>query len=207
MLAFPPASSWSTGFTAPKRNEILERCATPIVPRLYLSDLYTAKQEDVLLELGITHIISAMEYVPNLPLSIPHNRRLHVDIHDHSDADVLQHLDRTTEYIKNVLSESPDNKVLVHCFQGVSRSATIVGAYIIATSERKMTADEAIIFIQSKRSIVSPNLGFRSQLAIYASRFVGSKSKPKSDRKSPSRRPFLGAILKERIRLLTSTQD
>jgi hypothetical protein len=36
-----------------------------------------------------------------------------VNIHDRPDTDVLQHLDQTTEYIRNVLSESPDNKVLV----------------------------------------------------------------------------------------------
>jgi hypothetical protein len=70
-----------------------------------------------------------------------------------------------------------------------------------------MIADEAISFIQSKRSIVCPNPSFRSQLDIYASRFMGTKSKPKSDKKPSSRRPFLGAILKERIRQLTSTQD
>jgi atypical dual specificity phosphatase len=95
----------------------------------------------------------------------------------------------------------------VHCFQGVSRSATIVCAYLIATSDRKMTVDEAISFIQSKRGIACPNTGFRSQLEIYASRFMGTKSKPKSERKSALHRPFLGAILKERICQLTSTQD
>ena len=114
MLAFPPSSSWGPGLTCtlPTRKSF-ERCATLILPRLYLSDLATAKQEATLLELGITHVISAMEYAPNLPQSIPDERRLHVNIADRPDANVLQHLDETTEYIRQVLSESPENKVLV----------------------------------------------------------------------------------------------
>lgn len=56
----------------------------------------------------------------------------------------------------------------VHCFQGVSRSATVVCAYLI--SNAGMTAMESITFVQSKRKIVSPNNGFRKQLYLYATR-------------------------------------
>lgn len=55
---------------------------------------------------------------------------------------------------------------------GISRSATVVCAYVVATSG--MTAHEAIDLAQSKRGIVSPNLGFRVQLEEYALRFVGA---------------------------------
>jgi atypical dual specificity phosphatase len=61
----------------------------------------------------------------------------------------------------------------VHCLQGISRSATVVCAYIIATADTSMTASEAIAFVQNKRWIVCPNIGFRAQLESYATRFVG----------------------------------
>lgn len=55
---------------------------------------------------------------------------------------------------------------------GVSRSATVVCAYLVATMS--MTAPESISFVQSKRGIVCPNLGFRHQLEAYEERCNGS---------------------------------
>ena len=54
---------------------------------------------------------------------------------------------------------------------GVSRSATVVWAYLVATTS--MGVDEALDFIIQKRSIVCPNLGFRLQMETYATKFCG----------------------------------
>jgi len=51
---------------------------------------------------------------------------------------------------------------------GISRSATVVSAYMIAT--KKITSAEAIAYVQKKRPVVSPNLGFRQQLDTFASK-------------------------------------
>lgn len=48
---------------------------------------------------------------------------------------------------------------LVHCYGGVSRSATIVIAYLM--SEHKMGMFEALNFVKVKRSAVFPNPGFQ----------------------------------------------
>jgi hypothetical protein len=40
-----------------------------------------------------------------------------------------------------------------------------------------MTAAEAIDFVRAKRGIVSPNPGFRTQLATYSEQFVGNRAK------------------------------
>ena len=67
----------------------------------------------------------------------------------------------------------------VHCLMGISRSATVVCAYLVATSS--MLAHEAIDFVISKRSIVCPNLGFRNQLETYASRFYAGGAKANAE--------------------------
>ena len=59
---------------------------------------------------------------------------------------------------------------------GISRSATVVCAYLIATTN--LSAVESIAHVQSLRGIVCPNLGFRQQLGEYAARYV--EDKPKS---------------------------
>ena len=54
---------------------------------------------------------------------------------------------------------------------GISRSATIVCAYLIATM--RMTPDEALAAVREKREVVSPNIGFLRQLEEYYIRLHG----------------------------------
>ncbi len=55
---------------------------------------------------------------------------------------------------------------------GISRSTTVVLAYLIATT--KMTPHEALATVRSKRTIVRPNRGFMSQLQEYYSKCSNS---------------------------------
>lgn len=122
MLSFP-APQWNTVET-PKVTKSKERrppgsrfgrTASLIVPRVYLSDYFTAQDADELVRLGITHVISAIEYEPAIPGCIPEERRLHVRLPDTSSADILVYLNGTTEFITSALAENETNKVLVRC--------------------------------------------------------------------------------------------
>lgn len=59
-------------------------------------------------------------------------------------------------------------KVLVHCHAGISRSATICMAYLMAT--RKLRMEEAYEFVKTRRRVVSPNFNFMGQLLNFESR-------------------------------------
>ncbi|MEQ2214378.1 hypothetical protein XENOCAPTIV_004021 [Xenoophorus captivus] len=52
--------------------------------------------------------------------------------------------------------------VLVHCQAGVSRSATVVIAYLM--KHTLMTMTDAYKYVRSRRPVVSPNLNFMGQL-------------------------------------------
>ncbi|KAI0093701.1 protein-tyrosine phosphatase-like protein [Irpex rosettiformis] len=142
----------------------MRNAASLILPRLYLSSYTTATNAAELEAIGITHIISVMDFTPK-PCP-PHIKRLHVKLEDTFSADILRHLEGTTEFIRYALQENESNKVLVHCIMGISRSTTVVCAYLIASN--RMTAQDALEFVVKQRSIASPNSGFRAQLEIYA---------------------------------------
>ena len=71
----------------------------------------------------------------------------------------------SVNFIRDAIESSEQNKVLVHCKHGQSRSASIVAAWLIAT--QGMTVEEAITYLKSCRPKVNPNLGFRMQLDTF----------------------------------------
>ncbi|KAJ3517746.1 hypothetical protein NLJ89_g302 [Agrocybe chaxingu] len=180
MLSFP-AQNWDKALSTTRvqlrgYNKAFGRVASEINPRLYLSDYWTARDAEKLAELGITHVISVIDLKPDIPEVIPHDQRLHIPIVDNSDADIREHLDTTTAFIASAFAENETNKVLVHCMQGISRSATVVCAYLVATTS--LTSSGSIAHVQSLRGIVCPNMGFRRQLDDYATQFVKLKKCP-----------------------------
>lgn len=75
------------------------------------------------------------------------------------------------------IGTTPRPRILIHCWQGVSRSPSIVAAYYIKahcsssshayTHTSGITAEKAIDFIRSRRPCVNPNQGFIRQLRQY----------------------------------------
>jgi len=207
MLAFPTQSQWQTAAIAHLRSATYNdsdpksrRTANLILPRLYISDFFTARNETEMTKLGITHMISVMEHTPTG--TMPNMVRHFVPIADRWNANILKYLDGTTEFIRAALAENEDNKVLVHCFQGISRSATVVCAYVIAQAANGMTAAEAIDLVREKRNIICPNDGFRTQLAAYSRRFVGKRGNPTAEKAHPAtgRSSKISEGIAERIR-------
>ena len=80
------------------------------------------------------------------------------------------------------MSVSADNakarggKVLVHCFAGVSRSASVTIAYFIHSYH--MTVNEAYEAVRTKRGCISPNLNFLGQLQSFYESVSASWTSP-----------------------------
>lgn len=66
------------------------------------------------------------------------------------------------EFIETNIKET---NVLVHCFAGVSRSATAVIAYLMKTNG--WTFDKSLSFCRTRRKVTNPNPGFMRQLLMY----------------------------------------
>lgn len=61
--------------------------------------------------------------------------------------------------------KSISGNVFVHCLMGVSRSVTIIVAYLITVTD--MQLDKAHDFVRARRFFANPNFGFREQLKRY----------------------------------------
>ncbi|EIN07020.1 phosphotyrosine protein [Punctularia strigosozonata HHB-11173 SS5] len=141
--------------------------ASEIIPRLYISDISAAENPAVLRALGITHVLSAMRGTVALPPagSWPLMRAMQVQLEDNPFAELAAHLPATTAFVREALRD-PSARVLVHCVQGVSRSASVVCAFLIA--HYGWSPAQAVQYVKSKRASAEPNFGFVGQLQEYA---------------------------------------
>ncbi|KAF7378167.1 hypothetical protein MSAN_00241200 [Mycena sanguinolenta] len=83
-----------------------------------------------------------------------------IDIRDKESVDLRPHLEAACVYIERALKRGEG--VLVHCQQGVSRSPSIVIAYLIRN--HGMSYDAALAFVRRKRACAKPNPGFARAL-------------------------------------------
>ncbi|XP_060517754.1 dual specificity protein phosphatase MPK-4-like [Cylas formicarius] len=134
-----------------------------IEDHLFLGSLAAAKDIATLNRLKITHIITIDTCpLPRNILELSHVVLKYIQLSDEPKEDLLSYLDETDSFIKEGLGKG---NVLIHCYFGVSRSATVVIAYIMKKYE--LTYTEAFEKVKAKRRIVFPNKGFVSQLKLY----------------------------------------
>lgn len=137
--------------------------ASEIIPRLYIADMYTATDDLTLESLGITHIVAVVQ----LPRPCPANlKQICLPLADEPWQHINHHLDRAVEWIKDAMDADENAKVMVHCMCGMSRSPSVVIAYIMATQESP-SLTETLAQVKAKRRIVDPNWGFMKQLKDY----------------------------------------
>ena len=145
-----------------------------IVPGLDLGDFASACNKDILKKQNFTHIVTAILGVDEM---YPDDfRYLTLPLRDVRSETIFTTFTDSSEFISNALESG--GKVLVHCVCGVSRSATLVAAYLI--KEYGMNCNQAIDYIHSKRNIVNPNSGFKRQLQRYDAIIHGKKQRRQS---------------------------
>ncbi len=86
-----------------------------------------------------------------------------IHIIDEPDSDLKQHFQECIEFIDRIVKS--EKRIYVHCAQGVSRSASAVLAYMMAT--KKISLDEATKLVSAKRPCIHPNDGFIAQLKLF----------------------------------------
>ncbi|CAL8464986.1 g4521 [Coccomyxa elongata] len=109
-----------------------------------------------------THVLTVMDD-PGIPFPQTMRSHLVIPLDDVPSANILDHFPKGISFIRSALAES--GMLYVHCAAGVSRSATMVSAYLMATEG--LTPEQAISAIKKARPIVNPNSGFLIQLQLF----------------------------------------
>ncbi|XP_070801188.1 dual specificity protein phosphatase 13B-like [Pituophis catenifer annectens] len=134
-------------------------------PNLYLGDAWAARSKSILQSIGITHILNAADGPYNINTGARYYRDLPIQYYgvqafDDNSFDISVFFHEAADFIHKALNTA-GGKVFVHCAMGLSRSATLVLAYLMI--HENLTLVEALKSVDSHRGIC-PNTGFLSQL-------------------------------------------
>ncbi|XP_051734455.1 dual specificity protein phosphatase 10 isoform X3 [Ctenopharyngodon idella] len=133
---------------------------SPILPFLFLGNERDAQDLDLLLRLNIGFVVNVTTHLPLYHLDTGLVRYKRLPATDNSKQNLRQYFEEVFEFIEE--AHQCGRGVLVHCQAGVSRSATIVIAYLM--KHTLMTMTDAYKYVRGRRPIVSPNLNFMGQL-------------------------------------------
>eukprot|EP01084_Bolivina_argentea_P306147 528968_1 len=140
-----------------KDNEEIDKITDHVYPSqiiddwLYLGSAYHARDLHILKKLGITHVLNVTNNVKNyfggqfIYAQLPLN--------DIGNDAIYNYFEATKEFINqcNPSFGNEDKKIFVHCAVGMSRSATIIIAYLISNYvELKQTDQNRLDFIKHK---------------------------------------------------------
>lgn len=131
-----------------------------ILERLYLGSSLEARDRDWLESKKVTHILNVAKELPEyFPGDFVYKK---LPFEDRENFKMCKYF---TE-ILNFLDKAMENGiVLVHCMMGISRSAASVILYLMV--RKGHTYASARRFVKARRSFISPNKGFITQLINY----------------------------------------
>jgi hypothetical protein len=130
-----------------------------IIDNIFLGSESSAISLEGLSSRRITRVLIVAAFCePRFPEAIEY-KQMCVD--DSPTEDIKRFFEEAFAYIQ----KDPSTNTLVHCISGISRSATIVIAYLMRY--KSMNMQDAWLFTRRMRSIVHPNSGFQRQLLEY----------------------------------------
>lgn len=186
----------STTHTGMGWVDLIPRCGP-----LYIGGLYALYQTDLIRSANITHVLSVIDYDPDLRGRFPDLalKGMHIDAQDHPNENLLKDFERVVRWIDGALTGMKDGEgedkggVFVHCAMGKSRSATMAVAYLMW--KFKVGAKEALEQVCEGRPVCEPNPGFLEQLDVWGRMCkAGSEGERKKVYEEWERTRFVGEV-------------
>ncbi|KAI0642554.1 hypothetical protein C8Q79DRAFT_982660 [Trametes meyenii] len=131
-----------------------------VIPNLWIGDLPSALNAENLKAHNIRSVLTAMRGRVSINETFVRHQ---INIDDTENSDILQHFVPAITFIQAELDK--EHGILVHCQAGMSRSVSIVAAYLMVS--QGSDPDGALDVIRKVRPEVQPNEGFMRQLEIF----------------------------------------
>ena len=135
--------------------------------KLYLGDMFDANDADMIKNKNISCIICVAERLKIINTN-PSVKVYNYELSDDYNCNISLYFDEIGEIIKK------ENSVLVNCAAGVSRSATIVLAYIM--KYYNLDLKTAFLLVRKRRERICPNKKFMEYLLDYELSLFGKNS-------------------------------
>ncbi|XP_071688622.1 protein-tyrosine-phosphatase MKP1-like [Rutidosis leptorrhynchoides] len=146
-----------------------------IIDHVFLGSDYVAKNLDVLRENGITHVLNCVGFVcPEYFKKDLEYKTLWLQ--DTPSEDITSILYDVFDYFEDVREQK--GRIFVHCCKGVSRSTSLVIAYLMWV--QRFSFEEALQQVKTARGVTDPNMGFACQLLNCQKRVHNAPMSPKS---------------------------
>jgi dual specificity phosphatase 12 len=138
-----------------------------ITDNIYLGDIVAAGNISLLKKYNINVVISCIfeKYERDIEISY-----YDFPIEDNRNEDIYSIFVKTNE----IISKNRDKNILIHCQNAVSRSVTILLAYLLFTGINLKDGIEKIRRI--RKTFTRPNIGFSRSLLKYESELFGKNS-------------------------------
>jgi len=135
--------------------------ATKIYKYLRVSGDWVARNKELLLDSGVTHVLNMAHTVcRNYHEDCEELEYLALNVIDSANESIICFLLEAIVFIEKAKKEK--GCCYVHCHMGVSRSCTVVIAYVML--KERMPFKDAFDLVKKKRPVANPNAGFVAQL-------------------------------------------
>ncbi|ESQ44932.1 hypothetical protein EUTSA_v10010135mg [Eutrema salsugineum] len=149
----------SSGLAKREKIAYFDKECSKVADHIYVGGDAVAKDKNILKKNGITHILNCVGFIcPEYFKSDFCYRSLWLQ--DSPSEDITSILYDVFDYFEDVREQS--GRIFVHCCQGVSRSTSLVIAYLMWREGQSF--DDAFQYVKSARGIADPNMGFACQL-------------------------------------------
>ncbi|KAI4351109.1 hypothetical protein L6164_005494 [Bauhinia variegata] len=144
-----------------KRDKIafFDKECSKVAEHIYLGGDAVARDRDILKQNGITHVLNCVGFVCPEYFKADFVYRT-LWLQDSPSEDITSILYDVFDYFEDVREQG--GRVFVHCCQGVSRSTSLVIAYLMWREGQSF--DDAFQYVKAARGIADPNMGFACQL-------------------------------------------
>lgn len=142
-----------------------------VEPYLHLGGSFLNSNPHLSPMLGYTHVLNiTSEISPNWLLLLMLKKYKKIPADDNYSYNIRMIFEEAFKMIDE--ARQKNGKILVHCAMGISRSATIVIAYLM--SRYKMSLISAYNYVKSKRPEINPNKYFMKKLVEYEKELNGN---------------------------------